>query len=176
MTAALPISPLQLDTLTRDLWGSYDAVAIAQLAPLNYEACYRPKFYKVPATDQESFGAYDDKDSGLAVTPGSLIYGFYLPGLLSTSLPGKFNFQLKDLSLDRDFWDDPIPSAFIANLKPTYLSQLAYPTAGTAGSFPHLLNCPWPVVGTGLFKSHIWETSGSAQRIEVVIGVLEVIG
>jgi len=176
MTQPIPISPLQLDTLTRDYYESYDALAIAQLAPLAYENCYKPKFYKAPSTNQEVFNPYDEKTFGLRITPGSLIYGFYLPGLLSTSLPAKFNVQIHDVSLDRDFWDDPVPSVFLANLKPTYISLIAYPSGGTIGAFPSLLNSPYPVVGSGAFRVKIWETSGAQQRIELVFGVLEVVG
>jgi hypothetical protein len=71
------------------------------------------------------------------------------------------------------FWDDPIPSFFLANYKATYLSALSYPGGGALGTFPNLLPCPHPVVGDGLFLVEIWETSGVQQRIEVVIGTLE---
>ena len=41
-------SPLSLDQLTRDIWGAYDPIVIAQLAPLAAENCYQPRFTKVP--------------------------------------------------------------------------------------------------------------------------------
>ena len=44
------------------------------------------------------------------------------------------------------------------------------------GSFPNLLDLPYPVVGDGLFLVEFWETSGAAQRVELVLGVLEAVG
>jgi hypothetical protein len=172
----LPISPLSIDALTRDYWGHYDASAIAQLAPLAYEPCFQPKWYKAPAAAQEVMAANSYATYGLSITPGSIIFGWYLPALLSTSLPPQWNVQITDQSLNRTFWDDPIPSVFLSNLNPTYLSALAFPTAGKAGSFPSLLNRPYPVVGSGVFYVELWETSGAKQRVELVIGVLENVG
>lgn len=172
----LPISPLSLDALTRDYWGHYDAYAIAQLAPLAYEPCYQPKLYKAPAEAQELIAGKGYAAYGLAITPGSLIYGFYLPAQLSSSAPPQWNVQIKDESLDRKFWDDPIPSVLIGNFKPTYLGQLGFPTAGYVGSFPNLLCAPYPVVGKGIFFVELWNPTASQQRVELVIGVLENVG
>lgn len=183
MTPAIapPISPLSLNQLTRDYWGHYDAAVIAQLAPLSLEACYQPKFYKAPATAQEVVAANAYVTYGLKITPGDLIYGFYLPALVSTSAAPQYNIQITDENIHRTdgrprkFWDSPIPSFFLANYKPCFLNGLAYPAAGAIGSFPNLLNAPYPVVGDGLFLIEFWETSGVQQRIELVIGCLEVV-
>lgn len=180
-TRELPLSPLSLDTLTRDYWGQFDAYAIAQLAPLAYEDCFQPKLYKAPAQAQELIAGYGYATYGLTVTPGSLIYGFYLPALFSTDQPAQWNVQITDRNLSvngksRKFWDAPIPSILIANEKSTYLSQLAYPTAGFGGSFPNLLVCPYPVVGTGAFDVELWNPTQNQQRVELIIGVLENVG
>ena len=172
----LPISPLSIDALTRDYWGHYDAYAIAQLAPLEYESCFQPKIYKAPAQANELIPGKGYAAYGLSITPGSLIYGFYLPGQLSSNAPPQWNVNIKDESLNRYFWDDPIPSVLIGNFKPTYLGQLAYPAAGYVGAFPNLLNCPYPVVGKGTFFVELWNPTASQQRVELVLGVLENIG
>jgi hypothetical protein len=170
----LAMSPLQLDPLTRDYWGHYDPWIISQLAPLAENECYQPKFYKCPASSDEVIAGYGNATYGLKITPGDLIFGFYLPGLVSTLAPPEFNVQIIDQSLRHKFWDEPIPSFFLANFKPSALSSNLLLTSGAIGSFPNLLNCPYPVVGDGLFMVQIWETSGSQQRIELVIGCLEV--
>lgn len=172
----LPLSPLSMDALTRDYWGQYDAYAIAQLAPLAYEDCFQPKFYKAPAQSNELIPAGGYAAYGLSITPGSLIFGFYLPALLSTNAPPQWNVQITDESLVRKFWDDPIPSLLIGNMKPMYLSQLAFPSAGYAGSFPNLLPVPYPVVGRGTFYVELWNPTAAQQRVELVIGVLENVG
>jgi hypothetical protein len=174
MNAELAMSPLQLDALSRDYWGHYDAWIISQLAPLAANECYQPKFCKAPASADEVIAANANASYGLKITPGSLIFGFYLPGLVATFAPPLFSVQIIDQSLRHKFWDEPIPSIFLANFKPESLSANPLLASGAIGSFPNLLNCPYPVVGDGLFMVQVWETSGAAQRIELILGVLEV--
>jgi hypothetical protein len=173
-TAQLAMSPLQLDPLTRDYWGHYDAWIISQLAPLAENECYQPKFYKAPASADEVIPAWGNASYGLKITPGGLIFGFYLPGLVSTLAPLQFNVQIIDQSLRHKLFDEPVPSIFLSNFKPTALSANLLLASGGIGSFPSLLSSPYPVVGDGLFMVQIWDTSGTQQRIELVIGVLEV--
>jgi hypothetical protein len=177
VTLAPPvIGPLSLDQLTRDLWGQFDASAIAQLAPLANDPCFQMKFYKAPGSNQESFAANGYAAYGMRVTPGSIIFGVFLPLVPVpgadpiTWRPPSFTVQIKDTSLDHELFDDPISSLFLANYKPTYqaVNNLYM------GGFPNLLTAPYPVTGTGLFLVQIQETSGAAQRIELVFGVLEV--
>ncbi len=177
----LSVSPLALNQLTRDYWGQYDATAIAQLAAFADDPCYRMKFYKAPGDDQELMAAYGYVNYGLAIRPGSIIFGFYLPMVQApgstynstnplASGPGQFTVQITDNSLQHKFWDEPVASLFVSNFKPTFQSQHTV----DMGSFPNLLCAPHPVVGSGLFDVEIQETSGVAQRIELVLGVLEV--
>ena len=169
----LPISPLSLDCLTRDYWGAFDPTAIAQLAPLAENTCYQPKFYKAPETSDEVVAANGYASYGLKITPGSIICAIHLPPVSLTSpLPPQFNVQVTDQSLKMTWYDQPVPSYFLGNCKPTYLSS----SQDIMGSAPNFLVAPYPVVGNGLFLVEIWETSGSQQRIELVFGVLEPVG
>jgi hypothetical protein len=141
------------------------------------ESCYQPKFYKTPADADEVITANDYVAYGLKITPGSIIFGFYLPcdpntGNLAHSVPPAFNVQITDVALEHKWFDDPVSSLFLANYKPEYQSARFSQT----GSFPNLLCAPYPVVGSGLFMVEITETSGEDQRIELVFGVLEVCG
>ncbi len=174
---SIPISPLSLNQLTRDLWGQYDASAIAQLAELASDPCYTMKFYKAPADDDEVLDANAYVAYGLKITPGSIIFGFYLPcvpvpGDLESSAPPQFNVQITDVSMEHKWFDDPVASLFLANYKPVVQSVVELQTS----SFPNLICAPYPVVGNGLFMVEIQETSGEEQRIELVFGVLEVCG
>jgi hypothetical protein len=188
---AIPISPLSLNQLTRDYWGQYDPAIIAQLAALANDPCYQIKFYKAPSDDQELVDAYGYASYGIRITPGSIIFGFYLPCIPNVttptaSKPGAFTVQITDVSLEHKFWDQPVSSLMLANFKPTYQTAIAgaSPPAGylNMGSFPNLLVAPHPVVGSGQFDIEIQNTAvdgnGVAvqQRIELVIGVLEVCG
>ena len=167
------ISPLSLDQFTRDVWGSCDAQAIAQLAPLASDVCYQPKFYKAPDLQSEVVAAYGYVPFGLKITPGSLIFGIYSPvqpGSPLFSLP-LYNLQITDQSLHHQFWDEPVPSLFISNYETTAMSLFLE----QIGSGPYLFNCPHPVTGDGLFLVEIWDTSGAQQRIELILGVLEVV-
>jgi len=170
-----PISPLSLDTLTRDYFGSFDAYILAQLAPLAENDCYEPKIYRAPSISNEVIPANGYASVGLKITPGAIVYGFYLPpSSQDSNLPGSFNVQITDMSFKPkyDWWDQPIPSYMIANNKPTYLSA----SQDVVGSFPNLIEAPYPIVGKGLLSVQIWESSGSQQRIEVVFGILEPVG
>lgn len=171
------ISPLSLNPLTRDLWGQYDASVIAQLAGYADDDCYKPKFYKAPSDNQELIAGSSFVAYGMKVTPGSLIFGMYLPCVadptdLNASVPPVFSVQITDSSLNLPWFDDPVASLFLANYKPCYQSIFGTMT----GSFPNLMNSPWPVVGRGLFMVEIQNNSASAQRIELVFGVLEACG
>ena len=170
----LAISPLQLEALTRDYWGHYDPWVISQLAPLADQDCYQPKFYKAPASADELIAAGGTANYGLKITPGSIIFGFYLPALISTSAPQPFSVQITDTSLRMKWFDEPVPSIFLANFKPTGLSTNPLLTSGAIFSFPNLLNAPYPVVGDGLFMVDLWNTGAAQARIELVFGVLEV--
>lgn len=171
----LAISPLQLDALSRDYYGHYDAFVMGQLAPLATQGCYQPKFYKAPAAVDELIPAGGTANYGLKITPGSLIYGFYLPGLISTGAPLPFSVQITDTSLQMKWFDEPVPSIFLANFKPTGLSASPLLASGAIFSFPNLLNAPYPVVGSGLFNVDIWNTGAATTRIELIFGVLEVV-
>ena len=169
----LPISPLSLGCLTRDMYGAFDAAAIAQLAPLAENTCYQPKFYKGLATSDEVVAANGYASYGMKITPGSIIYAVHLPPVsLVSPLPQQFNIQVTDQSLKMPWYDQPVPSYFLGNCKPAYLSS----SQDITGSAPNFLVAPYPVVGNGLFLVEVWETSGVAQRIQPIFAVLEPVG
>lgn len=166
------MSPLSLDQLTRDTWGSFDPLVIAQLEPLARQSCYAPKFYKSPDSQNELMAANTYYQHGLKITPGSLIFGTYLPCTPSATssliLPPEFNVQITDTNLDIAWFDESVPSLFLSNYKPVFLD----PNSLNAGSFPALLSSCWPVVGNGLFQIEFFN-GPTAQRVQLVFGVLE---
>lgn len=178
------LSPLSLNPLTRDTWGQFDTLALAQLAPLATDDCFQLKLYKAPADTQESLGASGNSSFatyGMRITPGSLIFGFYLPcvptpGNLPASVPPAFTVQIRDVALKHRIFSEPVASLFLSNYKPTYQGVFTNGTVLNAGSFPNLLTAPYPVVGQGLFTVEIQNTAGVAQRVELVFGVLEKCG
>lgn len=175
------ISPLSLDQLTRDTWGSYDPLVIAQLAPLAHQTCYQPKFYKSPASSDELMTPGQYVQHGLKFTPGSLIFGTYLPAMPSSSdgfslapaVP-RFNVQITDSSLEQEWFDQPLPSLFLSNAKPEYVD--VNPLNPTSGGFPNLLTAPWPVTGSGIMLVEIWNDPNVSQRVQLIFGVLEAVG
>lgn len=169
------LSPLSLNPLTRDLWSNFDPAMIAQLAEFSQQDCYSIKFYKAPSSQQELLAANGYAAYGLKITPGSIIFGFYLPAIPDfdapfESAPGAFTALITDVSLGHQLSDAPLSSLFYGNYKPTQQSN----AFSGNGSFPNLLTSPYPVVGNGLFMVEIQETSGVQQRIQLVFGVLEV--
>lgn len=174
-TVGLPISPLQLDQLGRDVWGSFDPLAMAALGPLAQEKCYQIKFYKTPLSSQEVLPPFGFVTQTLQITPGSILYGIYLPATLPNFQAPFWNIQITDKSGPEDYnlFDQPLPSYFLSNSRITYQSALAFPAVGQFGSAPYLLSKPYAITGNGLLLTQIWETSGSTQRIECVLGCLE---
>lgn len=169
-------SPLSLDQLTRQIWGSYDPLVIAQLAPLSREKCYQPKFYKSPASQDELMTPGQYVQHGLKFTPGSLIFGTYLPAvpqLDGTFTPPRFNVQITDSSLEQEWFDEAIPSLFLSNSKAEYVDLNALNPS--MGAFPNLLSSPWPVVGSGIQIIEFWNDPELAQRVQLIFGVLEVV-
>jgi hypothetical protein len=150
------VTPLQIDSFTRDLWNEFDALAIAQLAPLAFDDCYKPRIYVGLDSDAQSIAALGYSSFGLQITPGSLIYGFYM-GI--PVFPSPWNFQMTDMSLGRSLFSDPVSQIFLANLK-----GLAY---------PWLLCAPYPVVGSGMFLVEVWSQLATTQSVIPLIGVLE---
>ena len=154
----LPISPLSLDALTRDPWGSYDAAAIRQLASLADEACYRPKIYKSPDISQELLAASGPGtyvQHGLRITPGALILGFLFP---SNFVQQEVNVQITDIGLDHKWFSEPVPWYFLSNGKPF---------------MPNLLRSAYPVVDPGLLLCEFWNVSGSQFRTQLRFLALE---
>jgi hypothetical protein len=173
MNRPYPISPLSLQVFQRDYYGGFDALILAQLAPLCENECYQPKIYRAPALQDELLSALGYASYGLKITPGAIVYGLYLPPSSPTSnLPGAFNLQITDTSLKHTWWDQPVPSYMVANNRPSYLSA----SQDVIGSAPNLLDAPYPIVGSGLLSVEVWETSNATQRIEIVFGVLEPFG
>jgi hypothetical protein len=89
-----------------------------------------------------------------------------------------FTVQIRDVSLERDWFDDPLAGLFLANYKPTS-EMLMYVNFGDDPCLPsdwNFLCAPYPVVGSGLFMVDIQSTANATQRIELVFGVLEVCG
>lgn len=167
------VNTLSLDPFTRDLYGEFDAYARAQLAPLAYDPCLKPKFYVAPDLQSNNLvpqssptqnlrgvpaGGY--VEYGLSITPGALIVGSYL---FSTA-PRSFLVQMTDTSLNHKLFDQPVPAWFLANAK---------------CDFPNLWNTAHPVVGSGLFRMEFWNqalSSGGAPIpavIQLVLAVLE---
>lgn len=172
----ISISPLQLSQMARDVWGSFDPLIMAKLAPLAQERCYQHKFYKTPLSSQELVPAFGFITQALQLTPGSIFYGIYLPGLGGTFQAPFWNLQITDKSgpHDYDLFDQPLPAYVLANSRVTYQSGANFPlSSGQYGSDPYFLAQPYPITGNGLLLTQIWETSGAQQRIEIVLGVLE---
>lgn len=171
----LPIGPLSLGQMTRDQWGLFDPLVIAKLGSLAQMPCYQHKFYKSPLTPQEVLPGFGFVTQTLRITPGSLIYGVYLPSFANNVAP-PWNIQITDKSGTEDYnlFDQPIPSFFLANMRITYQSNLQF-SGNAFGSDVCFFPDPYPSTGNGLFLVQLWETSGSTQRIECVLGVLELV-
>lgn len=157
------VTPLQIDTFTRDLWGNFDPLAIAQLAPLVASACYKPKIYVGLDTLSQSIPANGYASYGLNITPGSLIYGFYM-GLPQD--PSPWNIQITDTARGKKLWTSPVSQVF--------LSSNGGGT-GEEANYPCLLEAPYPVIGKGVFQVEVWNQLAATQSVVPLIGVMELV-
>lgn len=148
------ITPLQIDQLTRDTYSEFDAVVIAQLAPMAYLGCYKPRLYKSPDSTSEVIAAGRKAQYGLSITPGDLIYGIY-----DQDTTG-YMVQITDLSLDFALFSEPVPVELLNNV------------VKTAG-YPNLWDAPYPVVGSGTFLVELWNNTAAPLRVQLVLGCLE---
>lgn len=148
------ITPLQIDQLTRDTYSEFDPLVIAQLSPMAYDPCYKPRLYKSPDSTSEVLAAGAKATYGLVVQPGSLIYGAYCQD------SSGYMVQITDMSLDYELFSEPVPVQLLNNL------------TKTAG-YPNLWDSPHPVVGSGRLLVEIWNNSGASERVQFVLGVLE---
>jgi len=156
------INSLSLYPAWRDTWGSFDPIALAQLAPLAYDDCYQPKYYKAPDDDQEILAAGGYLKYGLKITPGSLItHIFHTPATGGFDVPG-FVWKITDMVLGIEIFSEPVPDIFVCNNT-------------QPGPFPWLMNAPYPVVGTGLFNVEFWNYTDESLRVNMILGVQEVV-
>ena len=153
------VQPLQIDSYLRDYWQEFDALALAQLASVAYDKCYKPKIIVGLNTEAQTVPAQGYADAVVRIRPGSLLYGFYMSGYDPT-FP-VFNFQLRDLELGRDLYSEPVSNLFFVNPHQT----LNYPT---------LLPSPYASVGKGQFKVEVWNQTAAPVVIIPLIGILEV--
>jgi hypothetical protein len=159
------VTPLQIDSYTRDLWNDWDALAIAQLAPVVNDPCYKPKIYVGLDSLSQTIPALGYVSYGMQITPGSLIYGFYM-GATSQS----FTIQVTDMSTGIPFWSSPISDGFLVNQKGNDQNNSDSPV------YPNLMSTPRPVVGSGVFLVEVWNQTSSNLVVVPLFGVLEVVG
>lgn len=155
------VSPLQIDSYTRDQWQEFDALAIAQLAPVAYDPCYQPRLYvgldsiaqTIPSQADSGYSTYM-----MHVQPGSLMYGIQTDAIYGPQ--PAWMMQITDLAMGLTFFSDPVSQAFLANSK--------------GPNYPYLFRHPRPVVGAGLFKVEVWNQLDGSQIVVPVFPVLEV--
>lgn len=152
------VTPLQLDSYTRDQWQEFDALAIAQIAPLAYDDCYRPKIYVGLDSGSQNVLQSAYASFGMHIQPGSLVYGFGM-GSQYGSTP-QWSVQVSDEATGIPFFSDPVSQAFLSNSK--------------GQNYPYLLRAPRPVVGDGLFLVEVWNQQPNSQWIVPLFFVLEV--
>jgi hypothetical protein len=151
------VTPLQLDSYTRDLWMEYDSLAIAQVSPLAYDPCYKPKLIICLDTQSQTVPANGYAQAGIKIRPGSIIYGFHF-GSQYAGTP-QFNFQMTDVELSHQLFSEPVSQSFLANQKGV--------------DYPNLFTSPYPVCGKGRFLFEVWNQLAEALVIIPLLITLE---
>jgi hypothetical protein len=157
------VTPLQIDSYTRDLWGEFDPLAIAELSPVAYDSCYRPKIIVGLDSEAQSVPANGYAEAVIKLLPGSLVVGF----LFGNEYGYQFNIQITDLELDHEFFSEPVSQSFLAN-------QQGMATLGVDNvNYPNLLSSPYPVTGKGRFLFQIWNQTDSVLSVIPLVLTLE---
>jgi hypothetical protein len=154
------VTPLQIDSYTRDLWGEFDPLAIAELSPVAYDSCYRPKIIVGLDSEAQSVPAQGYSQAVMKMEPGSLIVGFLFGNNYSDHDSGaQFNIQITDMELNHEFFSEPVSQSFLAN-------QQGLATAGVDNvNYPNLLSSPYPVTGKGRFLFQIWNQTDAVLSV-----------
>ncbi len=163
------VTPLQIDQYTRDGWGAFMPLGIKQLEPIVRSRCYKPKLYVGLDAQSQAIPGMQKSAYALTITPGSLIYGFYM-GYVSASAFGTWAFQMTDTATGKKLWSSPVSQVFLSS------NMGGGNVLGTGNPLdtPCLLVAPYPVVGRGVFEIEVWNQISTAQTIVPVIGVFEV--
>lgn len=162
------VTPLQIDSYTRDLWGEFDPLAIAELSPVAYDSCYRPKIIVGLDSEAQSVPANGYAEAVIKLLPGSLVVGFLFGNEYTNSEYGyQFNIQITDLELDHEFFSEPVSQSFLANQQG--MATLGYDIV----NYPNLLSSPYPVTGKGRFLFQIWNQTDSVLSVIPLVLTLE---
>jgi hypothetical protein len=161
------VTPLQIDSYTRDLWGEFDPLAIAELSPVAYDSCYRPKIIVGLDSEAQSVPANGYAEAVIKLLPGSLVVGFLFGNEYTNESGYQFNIQITDLELDHEFFSEPVSQSFLAN-------QQGMATLGVDNvNYPNLLSSPYPVTGKGRFLFQIWNQTDSVLSVIPLVLTLE---
>lgn len=160
------VTPLQIDSYTRDLWGEFDPLAIAEFSPVAYDPCYRPKIIvgldsqaqSVPATNGYS-------EAVIKLLAGSLIVGFLFGNDYTNDGNYQFNIQITDLELGHAFFSEPVSQSFLVN-------QQGCPNSQSV-NYPNLLSSPYPVTGKGRFLFQVWNQTAAVLTVIPLILTVE---
>lgn len=164
-----PFAPLRLASNYRDFWGDADAKLAELVDPLLDAACYVPRVFHAPSTEEENAGvaANDFREYMLPLPPGSFIVGYLhaFTGLANagdeTNPPVRsgFKFQITDVHRQFRFFEKPVPEAFLLNDVPSS-NAVAFLSAGlyVLNPSPRLLPALYPVTPPGVFKVEFWNT------------------
>lgn len=174
-----PINPLRLASNYRDFWGCADAVLAELTDPLLDAACYVPRVYHAPSTEEELAGVApnDFREYMLPLPPGSFIVGYLhcYTGVAnegdaaSPPVGSGFKFQVTDVHRQYRFYEKPVPEAFLLNDAPSSNPQ-AVLSAGlyVLNPSPRLLPALYPVTPPGVFKVEFWNTLTDADGVPIL--------
>ncbi len=180
-----PFSPLRLASDYRDFWGDADARLAEMVDPLLSAACYVPRVFHAPSTEDENAGlaARGYLEYALALPAGSFIVGFQhsYTGLANPNdaanppVLSSFRFQITDVRMQYRFFEKPLPEAWLLNDVPT--SNAAGLVAGglyVPNPSPRLLTALYPVTPPGMFRVEFWNLLNSTNagvRLSLFVAV-----
>lgn len=163
----VPFNPLRLASNFRDFWGDQHALFTAMTDPLVDKACYIPRIYHAPDTEDENAGvaANGYLEYALTLPPGAFILGFlhaYCGGASANAtdapVTAGFKFQITDVQRAYRWFAKPLPETWLLQDQPSYNPQAVVGNAPLTvlNPSPRLLAAPYPVAPRGVFKIEFW--------------------
>jgi hypothetical protein len=170
-----PIAPLRLHSAYRDYFGDPDSKLTALIDPLLDAACYVPRIFHSPDTEDSDAGVpgLEYLEYALALPEGSFILGYQhtftsRASLNATDPPVRsgFRFQVTDVKRQYRFFEKPVPETWLLNDAPSSNPQSPL-GAGlyVLNPAPRLLTAPYPVTPPGIFKVEFWNTLSSLNKL-----------
>lgn len=153
----------QLDSNYADYWAEYLPYELENWWPIVNAGCYVPRWYMAPSQDLMNMTAGQYVEFALQLPAGSFILAIGHSPKVDEKLftaAGLFTCQITDVSVDHQWFSNPVPDAFF------------FKQNGTRNGY--VLPKPYPVILPGNFRTEFWCRTAGICELTFAVAVPEV--